>query len=470
MPDTHSFPSPVPFTRLQISDGLLMTADLWTQAHEYHRQRQNFYYQALFQPGIIWGLGVVVSPAPATVDARYRDQRWVEVQPGVAIDRDGNPIMVPNAESFHLQSEPALGTVETVVLVLRYSDPTERSGGGSPSGGQPETFSLVETTIPEPEDIELCRIRIQGGKGAISPPEDVLLPGLNQVDLRYRPQAQSTPQAQVQTAYVPPPRDEAAQALAQGLMDLGGSLAGLYPKLAAAPPTPLGTATALTAAATEAVDWDWVYLPAAMVGQLSPDDLGLLSHHLHQGGTLVVAFDLEPTPLMDLYPLGHELQAALASAQQEDLPASLQTSLAQEYQAVQGNIAQQVTLAFQPLSTLAATLGYPTQGMGTVDAMHPLRRHPFLFSGWPVIDGYPLQVRAWGGLVGVLGPLAAAWTVDSGLARSRETLRTAQEFGINLLHYAQHRRHLSRLQGSKPSAGASPDTGTDSLQNRLPGE
>ncbi|MDA0265871.1 MAG: hypothetical protein O3A14_02670 [Cyanobacteria bacterium] len=465
MPDTHPFPAPVPFTRLQISDGLLMTADLWTQAHEYHRQRQNFYYQALFQPGIIWGLGIAVIPAPATVDARYRDQRWVQLQPGVAIDRDGNPIVVPHTESFHLQSEPALGMVETVVLVLRYSDPTERSGGGSNPMGQPETFSLVETTAPEPEDIELCRINIQGGKGAISTPEDVLSPGINQVDLRYRLRAQGTTQAQIQTAYGLPSNDEAARQLAQSLVGLGQSLVGLYPQLAAAPPQPL-----VTAADTGAVAWDWVYLPADMLARLSPDELGTLSQQLHQGGTVVVAFDLESTPLTDLYPLEQELQAALKAAQQEGLPASLQSSLIQEYQAVQGNIAQQVALAFQPLNTLAATLGYPLQGMGMVASSHPLRHHPFLFAGWPVIDGYPLQVRAWGGLVGVLGPLAAAWTLDANLQRSRETLRTAQEFGINLMHYAQHRRHLSRLQAPDPDATARLETETDSLQNRLSGE
>ncbi|NJN20540.1 MAG: hypothetical protein HC812_04210 [Leptolyngbya sp. RL_3_1] len=236
MPDTHPLPAPVPFTRLQISDGLLMTADLWTQAHEYHRQRQNFYYQALFQPGIIWGLGVAVCPAPAAVDARYRDQRWVEVQPGVAIDRDGNPIVVPNPESFHFQSEPAPGTVETVILVLRYSDPTERSGGGNTHLGQPETFSLVETTAPEPEDIELCRLRIQGGKGAIAIPEDVLGPGINQIDLRHRLQAQGSPQAQVQMAYLAPREDQAAAQVAQSLADLGQSLAGLYPVVRRRPP------------------------------------------------------------------------------------------------------------------------------------------------------------------------------------------------------------------------------------------
>jgi hypothetical protein len=379
MPDTHPLPAPVPFTRLQISDGLLMTADLWTQAHEYHRQRQNFYYQALFQPGIIWGLGVAVCPAPEAVEARYRDQRWVQVQPGVAIDRDGNPIVVPNPESFHLQSEPAPGTLETVILVLRYSDPTERSGGGNTHLGQPETFSLVETTAPEPEDIELCRLRIQGGKGAITIPEDVLGPGINQIDLRHRLQAQGTPQAQVQMAYVPPKQDQAATQLAQSLADLGQSLAGLYPQLSAAPPIPVTPTTAPEAGGETdpgALAWDWVYLPAAMVSQLSSEDLGRLSQHLHGGGTVVVAFDL-PTSLTRLYPLAQELQTALAGAQQEELSAQLQSSLAQEYQAVQGDLAEQVALAFQPLHRLATILGYPIQGQGTVGRSIPYAVSPF---------------------------------------------------------------------------------------------
>jgi len=46
---THPFPPPPinPFQRLQASDGLLINAERWRRAHEYHRQRQNTHYQSL---------------------------------------------------------------------------------------------------------------------------------------------------------------------------------------------------------------------------------------------------------------------------------------------------------------------------------------------------------------------------------------------------------------------------------------
>ncbi|NJL87281.1 MAG: hypothetical protein HC886_16975 [Leptolyngbyaceae cyanobacterium SM1_1_3] len=114
MPEPVSFPPVQAFERLQIEDGLLITAERWQQAHNYHRQRQNFHFQSLSRAGIVCGLGVSVIPAPASIEARYRDQRWVQVQAGVAIDPEGNPIVVPQPEAFRIELEPTAGSTEMV--------------------------------------------------------------------------------------------------------------------------------------------------------------------------------------------------------------------------------------------------------------------------------------------------------------------------------------------------------------------
>ncbi len=56
-----------PLERLVVNDGLLLTAQLWQQAHDYHRQRQNIYYQSLHQPGIVSGLGVCLIEPPTEI-------------------------------------------------------------------------------------------------------------------------------------------------------------------------------------------------------------------------------------------------------------------------------------------------------------------------------------------------------------------------------------------------------------------
>ena len=101
---THPFPSPTiaPMQRQQVRDGLLLTAERWQRAHDYQRKRQNLHYQSINQPGIVCGLGVRVIPAPEEVAAQYRDNRWVQIQPGIAIDLEGNPIVVPHQINFRI--------------------------------------------------------------------------------------------------------------------------------------------------------------------------------------------------------------------------------------------------------------------------------------------------------------------------------------------------------------------------------
>ncbi|MEL7227444.1 MAG: hypothetical protein AAGL17_22085, partial [Cyanobacteria bacterium J06576_12] len=83
-----------PLQRLQVDDGMLITADHWQLAHQYHRQRQTIHYESLHKGGIVSGLGVSVGPIPEEASNRYRQPRWLTIQPGLAIDNQGNPIVV----------------------------------------------------------------------------------------------------------------------------------------------------------------------------------------------------------------------------------------------------------------------------------------------------------------------------------------------------------------------------------------
>jgi hypothetical protein len=209
---THqSFPLPPidPFERLHIYDGLMMNRQRWLLAHDYHRRRQNVHYQSLNQPGIVCGLGVRLIAPPPEIAAKFRDRRWLEVQPGIAIDVEGNPIVVNEAidRTYRIKTEAPVTATLTVYLVVSYVEPDNPEQ-------QQNTESLREwlrfdekIQPPTAKEIELCRIKLQPGIVKLENPTDVLFPSFNQLDLRYRIQAQARPQAVIKVAHIETKRD-----------------------------------------------------------------------------------------------------------------------------------------------------------------------------------------------------------------------------------------------------------------------
>jgi hypothetical protein len=156
MTEPWSPPQIKPFERLQVKDGLLMNTQRWQLAHQYHRQKQNLHYQSLNQPGIVCGLGVFVIDPPSEYKAEYRDQRWVEIQPGIAIDRFGNVIVIPEHpvenRRFHIDSKIKTESAQTVYLVLSYVDPDELDSQSYQEVAK-EQFRIDETLNPSDKQI-----------------------------------------------------------------------------------------------------------------------------------------------------------------------------------------------------------------------------------------------------------------------------------------------------------------------------
>ena len=67
---------------------------------------------------------------------------------------------------------------------------------------------------------------------------------------------------------------------------------------------------------------------------------------------------------------------------------------------------------------------------------HSLRTQPFLFAGLPIVNQRVIEIIAGGGIILIIGDLASAWGLDQELKIPRLAIRTAQEFGINLVYYA----------------------------------
>jgi len=396
---SHPFPPPsiVPFERLRAADGLLINADRWRRAHEYHRQRQNAHYQCLNQPGIVCGLGVRVIAAPPKVEAQYRDKRWVQIQPGIAINLVGNLIVVPQPIEFRVTTESSEGSEPVMVyLVASYVDPDELRFDGKSENAQ-ETFRLDEkSSPPESSEIELCRILLQPGKTAITQPADVFFPGYNQIDLRYRSHVQVRPQAFVRMAQVNHSDPECARSFFN-LSYLLQSVEALYPALRGA--DELGQVTLEPEdEAVEADAYDLLYLTGKQALSLNKREFDALNNYLEAGGVLLVDAPLEGTALVE----------------------SIKT------------IAQQLGFSLEPLEKLRRD--------------YPLRTRPFLFAALPMLNQQSIQLSTGGGIILLVGDLATAWGPDKELALPRLTIRTAQELGINILQYAWRRRQLVGLQ------------------------
>lgn len=161
-------------------EGLVIDADLWRDAHKYHRDHRRLHVLAFHGTGIAGGLEVTANK-PADLS--------VTIQPGMGIDPEGNTIIVSQAQRHGLQTR-AKGTV---YLVIQYR---EVPGGPyqPPDGGQPtrivEAYRIQERDkLPDEPYLELARIDLDPSDEAIRNAKTPSNPGKNEIDLRFRQEA-----------------------------------------------------------------------------------------------------------------------------------------------------------------------------------------------------------------------------------------------------------------------------------------
>lgn len=404
---THqSFPLPPidPFERLHIYDGLMMNRQRWLLAHDYHRRRQNVHYQSLNQPGIVCGLGVRLIVPPPEIAAKFRDRRWLEIQPGIAIDVEGNPIVVDEAidRTYRIKTEaPVTGTL-TVYLVVSYVEPDNPE--------QQQNTEVLREWLrfderihpPSAKEIELCRIKLQPGTVKLENPADVLFPSFNQLDLRYRIQAQARPQAVIKVAQMKQKETDDGYNTArlnlsdryrENLYFLTLSVAALYPHLQAE--TEIGQASLQTPKSV--APYDLLYLADWQIVELDEAEIYTLKTYLKTGGIILIDSQTNNESLVD---------------------------------SINNIITQELETDWQSWQELSRN--------------HPLRTKPFLFATLPNINQSPMQIWQGGGIILVTGTLSNAWGLDDE-SLNRNDIRTAQELGINFLHFALRRRQMMQL-------------------------
>ncbi|WP_414579169.1 DUF4159 domain-containing protein [Anabaena sp. CCY 9402-a] len=384
-----------PLERLQVQDGLLINAERWLRSHNYHRQRQNIHYQSLNQPGIVYGLGVCLTPAPQGVSSQYNDGRWLQIQPGLAIDTHGNPIIVPQAIDFHVSADIAEDKPRLIYIVVSYVDPDDLQRQ-KVAEFETESFRLEEkTTPPDAYEVELCRIVLQPGLISLQNPQDVFYPELNSLDYRYRPIARSRHSEVVRVAYLETPEPEVRDSFANFsyLLKSAEHLTQTIQGFEHIDRIPLHLEHI-----NNAIAYDLLFTTGVQPLSLNTQELTHLKSYLDAGGVLLVE---SPTDAID------RLESIV------DIADKFNTNL---------------------------------EDLRKLDRNHPMRIHPFLFAALPVINQKPIQILIAGGIVLVIGDLSAAWGLDEKLTFSRETIRTAQELGLNILHFAWSRKQMTQLQ------------------------
>ena len=451
-----SIPSISPLRRLAVRNGLLLDAERWQVAHDYHRQRQNLHYQALHLPGIVCGLEVGVTSSPEDVSARYRDGRWLRVNPGVAIDAHGNLIVVDKPVKVHLASlteaEP-----HWVYLVVRYVDP-ERLEQSLPAEIIAESFRIDEKKHTSPLDVEICRILLPPDEAPLAPAENVFQPAVGELDLRHRQQAQLRPQATVRVAYVKTGLDTEDHRIHRSLSGLLEATMALYPPLQAEHEVAaidlevpddrlLASAEEADKLFPEMAQYDLLYLTHRQCLSLSKAAAKCLTHQLDRGAVVVVELPSRDSNFEEMSAIIHELETAVEDLQGSQRFSDLRLQLTAELDSVTADLEGRLATAQQSLLQQLFPDGI-SRALQEPNEAHPLRQTPFAFSQWPILRHEPPQLYEGGGIVLMIGDLSQAWAASATLKLSRDRVRAAHELGINLLQFAYDRHHRTQIQSS----------------------
>lgn len=361
-----------PTKKIKPFDGMAITADLWDEAHEYHRLQQRFH--ALFNhgSGIVTGLEVIASDPPDTS---------VYVLPGIAIDPLGQTIVLPQPVSYDIGREME----GLLYILLSYGESRPKADEDQHRADNPKyihaEFSIfARTTLPSGPWVELARVRRQSRTSAFHNAQNWAQPGLNEIDLRFRREVGGPAEVSLAVCYLGSDVNKSqglgVTYLARAINRAGHFRVSVYDDVALAPGVESNTL---------------IYLVGQGPFELNPGQMNGLYNYVQRGrGTLLI----------------------------ESLDSTAEA------------------IFLNMLKTLGLTVGDVPPG-------HRLLTDPYLFAVPPV--GFEteafLQLRVGDGVIFSSHNYGRLWQgqLRSG-APSREQIRTAVEWGANIIAYAADRR------------------------------
>jgi hypothetical protein len=373
-----------PRRRISAFDGMAITADIWREAHDYHLAHQRLLALYMHGAGIVTGLEVIASDPPS---------QTVYILPGIAIDPAGNMIVAPKPMAYELSSLRE-GKVH-ILLTYEESRPQPLNGK---YGDQPfyiytgYNFESVMESVDSPQ-LEIARIDLRVG-GVIRNAANALRPGPNEIDLRFRQEIGplANEKVVVGIAYL----SRMGSSHGRGMLNLARA-AGQQGKIKVSVDDGIDLAQELSG-------YTLIALLAKDRFQLEIAQVHALYNFARNGGTILIE-----------------------SCHREGSTNPSSDAL---------------------FTDLLDSLGVRPAVVG---AGHELLQDPYLFSRPPVgyeTSGSPV-LRESGGILFSTHDYGCLWAGDQRTGPAdRETIRSALEWGQNLLCYAanRRRRHAASLQ------------------------
>jgi len=177
------------FKRINFFKGFLTTEKDWNDAERYHIDKRRLHNKLMHSSGIVYGYA-----GDLKVSARARGDLSVEVQPGYAIDGQGNDLMIFDATIRNINLEE-FRLPQTIYIVLRYyeelTDFIAYKENLEYKGHRRVLESCrVELSQTEPDqsrEVELARIYLEKGVQRVRDARDPADPKANEIDMRFTP-------------------------------------------------------------------------------------------------------------------------------------------------------------------------------------------------------------------------------------------------------------------------------------------
>ncbi|NVM57081.1 MAG: DUF4159 domain-containing protein [Desulfobacterales bacterium] len=394
------------FKRENPFEGLVIDADIWRDAHNYHRDHQRLHILAFHRTGIVGGLEVTANK-PADLS--------ITVHPGMGIDPRGSTIIVSKAQRHTFQRREK----GTVYLVIQFSE-VAQGPYQPPDGGQPtrilEAYRIQEREkLPAEPHLELARIDFDPSDEAIRDAKTPSNPGKNEIDLRFRQEAAAPPTA--------PP---------------------------AAPPVPVAPERPSAPVAPPSHPRETITLGHVVMGGASKDlhvaglrnlarEISLL-YGFEAGLKENISLEKDMSQCNIIYLTGNA-SFELTAKQQADLGRFLESGgtifgegCSEEQAEAPSTGAKEFGLAF---NQLASQLGLKLE---SVQCGHPLLSAAHMFSAVPQ-GAQPGMLLEGGHMVYSASDYGCAWQGGhQGDPLPREIIRSSIELGANIVVYSQVQR------------------------------
>ncbi len=177
------------FKRINFFKGFLTTEKDWNDAERYHIEKRKLHNRVCHAAGVVQGIS-----ANLRVVARARGDLSVEVQSGVAIDGQGNELVLADAVIKNINLDE-YRLPQTIYVVLRFSEELtdfvaykeNLEYKGHRRVLESATVELAQTEPDINREIEVARIHLEKGASRVRDARNPADPKGNEIDLRFVP-------------------------------------------------------------------------------------------------------------------------------------------------------------------------------------------------------------------------------------------------------------------------------------------